>query len=57
MAIERALRLDPGSAQRVDAANLAAIKYPASRRRAQGGAFKRDMHGGQQFVPLLELEI
>jgi hypothetical protein len=23
----------------------------------QGGAFERDMHGGQQFVPLLALEV
>lgn len=56
-AIEQALRLDPGSAKRVDVPDLAVIKYAYPRRHAQGGAFERDMHGGQQFVPLLELEI
>ncbi|NQE60603.1 DUF4387 family protein [Caulobacter sp. RHG1] len=56
-AIERALRLEPGSAKRVDVPDLAVIKYAYPRRHAQGGAFERDMHGGQQFVPLLELEI
>jgi hypothetical protein len=31
------------------------ISYP--RRRPQGGAMERDMHGGQQYVRLLELEV
>lgn len=56
-AIERALRLDPASAKRIDVPDLAVIKYAYPRRRAQGGAFERDMHGGQQFAPLLELEL
>lgn len=56
-AIEQALQLDPGSAKRVDVPDLAVIKYAYPRRQAQGGAFERDMHGGQQFVPLLALEI
>jgi len=31
------------------------ISYP--RQRPQGGAMERDMHGGQQYVRLLELEV
>ena len=31
------------------------ISYP--RRVPQGGAFERDMHGGQQFVPLLKVAL
>lgn len=56
-AVEQALQLDPGSAKRIDVPDLAVIKYAYPRRHAQGGAFERDMHGGQQFVPLLELDI
>jgi hypothetical protein len=37
--------------------NLNAIKVSFPRPSAQGGAHDRDMHGGQQYVPLLEIEI
>lgn len=56
-AIEGALGLEPGTAKRIDVPDLAVIKYAYPRRHAQGGAFERDMHGGQQFAPLLTLEI
>lgn len=56
-AIEGQLRLEPGSARRIDVPDLAVIKYAYPRRNAQGGVHEHDMHGGQQFVPLLDLEI
>ena len=31
------------------------ISYP--RRRPQGGALERDMHGGQQYIRLLDVEL
>ena len=34
--------------------NVVKISYP--RHRPQGGVFERDMHGGQQFLPVLDLE-
>jgi hypothetical protein len=37
--------------------NLNAIKVSFPRPSAQGGAHDRDMHGGQQYVPLLDVEI
>lgn len=55
--VEEALQLEHGSAKRVDVPDLAVIKYAYPRRQAQGGPLERDMHGGQQFVPLLALEI
>jgi len=40
---------------KVDALNVVKLSYP--RRQPQGGAFERDMHGGQQYVPLLDIEL
>jgi hypothetical protein len=37
--------------------NLHAIKISFPRPSAQGGAGDRDMHAGQQYVPLLDVEI
>ena len=37
--------------------NLNAIKISLPRPSAQGGPHDRDMHGGQQYVPLLDIEI
>jgi hypothetical protein len=36
---------------------LRAIKLSFPRASAQGGAHDRDMHGGQQYVPLLDIDI
>jgi hypothetical protein len=33
------------------------VKLSFPRLRPQGGAGERDMHGGQQYVPLLDLEL
>jgi hypothetical protein len=40
---------------KIDSLNVVKLSYP--RLQPQGGALERDMHGGQQFVPLLELEL
>ena len=37
--------------------NLAVVKISYPRRSPQGGAHERDMHGGQQYVRLLDLEL
>jgi hypothetical protein len=39
----------------VESLNMVKISYP--RPTAQGGVHERDMHSGQQFVPLLELQL
>lgn len=56
-AVEACLSLQPGTAKRIDVPDLAVIKFAYPRRHPQGGVVERDMHGGQQFAPLLELEI
>jgi len=37
--------------------DLCVLKISYPRRRPQGGAMERDMHGGQQYVRLLDLEL
>ena len=39
----------------VKSLNMVKISYP--RTTPQGGVVERDMHSGQQFVPLLELQL
>lgn len=36
---------------------LAAVKFSYPRKEPQGGRVERDMHGGQQFVRILDLEL
>ncbi len=55
--IEACLSIEPGSAKRIDVPDLAVIKFAYPRRHPQGGVMERDMHGGQQFAPLLELDV
>lgn len=55
--VEQRLALEAGSVKRIDVPDLAVIKFAYPRRRAQGGPFERDMHGGQQFAPLVDLDI
>ena len=38
-------------------ARLYVLKISYPRGRPQGGAMERDMHGGQQYVRLLDLEV
>ena len=47
----------PGEVKIFRLPDLHAIKISFPRPSAQGGAHDRDMHGGQQYVPLLDIEI
>lgn len=38
-------------------ADLSVVKISYLRRRPQGGALERDMHGGQQYIRLLDVEL
>lgn len=51
------LHLRPQTVKRIEVPDLSVIKFSYPRERAQGGAFERDMHGGQQFSPLLQIEL
>jgi Domain of unknown function (DUF4387) len=39
----------------VDTLNVVKLSFP--RLQPQGGAVERDMHGGQQYVPMLDIEL
>jgi hypothetical protein len=56
-AVAQLYGVDAGQVKRfkVDALNVVKLSFP--RLKPQGGALERDMHGGQQFVPLLELDL
>lgn len=43
--------------RRFDVDSLNVVKYSIPREQPQGGVIERDMHGGQQYVPLLNLEV
>jgi hypothetical protein len=47
----------PGAVKVFRLPDLRAIKISFPRPSAQGGAHDRDMHSGQQYVPLLDIEI
>jgi hypothetical protein len=49
--------VDPTHVKRfaVESLNVVKLSYP--RIQPQGGVLERDMHGGQQFVRLLEVEL
>lgn len=51
------LHLSPKNVKRFELPDLAVIKFSYPRTRAQGGVFERDMHGGQQFTPLLDIDL
>jgi hypothetical protein len=50
-------RVDPDLVEVFLLANLRAIKISFPRPVVQGSLRDRDMHGGQQYVPLLTVEI
>ena len=56
-AVARVYCVDPAHVRRypVDALQVLKISYP--RTAPQGGAHERDMHGGQQYVRLLDAEL
>lgn len=56
-AVEAALDLPSGAVKRMEAPDIWVVKYSYPRACAQGGVLERDMHGGQQYVPLLDLDV
>jgi hypothetical protein len=55
--IAKRLHLRPETVKRIEVPELAVIKFSYPRTHAQGGVFERDMHGGQQFAPLLDIDL
>ncbi|MBD3744600.1 MAG: DUF4387 domain-containing protein [Sphingopyxis terrae] len=55
--IAKLFGIDPDLIKRQSLADLSVVKISYPRKTPQGGALERDMHGGQQYVRLLGLEI
>lgn len=51
------LGIQPETVKRIEVPDLSVVKFSYPRKRAQGGVFERDMHGGQQFSPLLHIDL
>jgi hypothetical protein len=49
--------VDPGLVKRFPIPDLLALKLSYPRRHPQGGALERDMHGGQQYLRVLDMEV
>lgn len=49
--------VDPAQVRRYPVDDLQVLKISFPRQTPQGGAHERDMHGGQQYVRLLDMEI
>jgi len=48
---------DPAAMKRFEIPGLDVLKFSYPRAAPQGGGLERDMHGGQQFVPLLDVTL
>lgn len=55
--IARLYEVDEAQVRRFAIDRLYTVKISIPRPAPQGGVLERDMHGGQQFVPLLSLEL
>ena len=49
--------VDAINVKRFDVKSLSMVKISYPRTTPQGGVHERDMHSGQQFVPLLKLQL
>ena len=56
-AVARLYDVDPASVRRFKVDDLDVVKISIPRSQPQGGVLERDMHSGQQFVPMLNLEL
>ena len=56
-AIARLYGVEPGLVKHFALPDLRVVKISYPRARPQGGAIERDMHGGQQYVRLLDVEL
>lgn len=48
---------DPALVKRFPVRSLSVLKVSYARATPQGGMVERDMHAGQQYVPLLDVEL
>jgi hypothetical protein len=55
--IARLLGVDESSIKRFSVPDLRVLKMSYPRAHPQGGALERDMHGGQQYVRLLDVDL
>ncbi len=51
------MKADASLIKRVSLPDLLVVKVSYPRQSPQGGVLERDMHGGQQYVRLLQLEV
>ena len=49
--------LRPGQLSRYPVPDLAVLKFSYPRRGPQGGMIERDLHGGQQFVCIVDVDV
>jgi hypothetical protein len=56
-AVARVYGVDPAHVRRYPVDSLQVLKISYPRAAPQGGALERDMHGGQQYVRLLDVEL
>ncbi|TCP82854.1 uncharacterized protein DUF4387 [Sphingomonas sp. PP-CE-1A-559] len=56
-AIAAVFGVDPVSMKRFEVTHLSVLKFSYPRATPQGGTVERDMHGGQQYVRLLDVEL
>lgn len=56
-AFAKAFNLSPQKVQFFDCENAQAMKFSIPRPIAQGDIGDSDMHGGQQFAPLMDIEV
>jgi hypothetical protein len=49
--------VDPGQVKRFPVENLSVLKISYPRATPQGGMVERDMHAGQQYVRLLDIDL
>ena len=56
-AIAAIYAVDAAFVKRFEVESLSMVKISYPRATPQGGVHERDMHSGQQFVPLLELQL
>lgn len=56
-AVASLLGVDVAQMKRFKVDDLSVVKLSYPRVQPQGGALERDMHGGQQYVPLLDVQL
>lgn len=56
-AVADVMGVDAVNVKRFEVENLLTLKISYPRQRPQGGPIERDMHGGQQYVRLLDVEL